>query len=83
METRLENVPIVQKTNKQTTTTTKHTHTHTHTQKGGGGRRKEQKYDRITRQKVEKWNRMTALRFQTEERHQTSPDSLRGCRIVS
>ena len=33
---------------------------------------------RRTRQKIAKWNQMTALRFQTQERHQTSPASLRG-----
>ena len=31
---------------------------------------------RRTREKVAKWNQMTALRFQTGGRHQTSPASL-------
>ena len=33
---------------------------------------------RRTREEIAKWNQMTALRFQTGERHQTSPASLRG-----
>ena len=33
---------------------------------------------RRTRQEIAKWNHMTALRFQTGGRHQTSPASLRG-----
>ena len=33
---------------------------------------------RITREETVKWNQMTALRFQTWGRHQTSPASLRG-----
>ena len=33
---------------------------------------------RGTREEIAKWNQMTALRFQTGGRHQTSPDSLRG-----
>ena len=32
----------------------------------------------ITREEIAKWNQMTALRFQTGGRHQTSPASLRG-----
>ena len=35
--------------------------------------------DRRTREETAKWNQMTALRFQTGGRHQTSPASLRGC----
>ena len=34
--------------------------------------------DRRTREEIAKWNEMTALRFQTEGRHQTSPASFRG-----
>ena len=34
---------------------------------------------RRTRKEIAKWNQMTALRFQTGGRHQTSPASLRGC----
>ena len=34
---------------------------------------------RRTREEIAKWNQMTALRFQTGGRHQTSPASLRGC----
>ena len=34
--------------------------------------------DRRTREMIAKWNQMTALRFQTWGRHQTSPASLRG-----
>ena len=33
---------------------------------------------RRTREKIAKWNQMTALRFQTGGRHQTSTASLRG-----
>ena len=33
---------------------------------------------RRTREEIAKWNQMTALRFQTGERHQTPPASLRG-----
>ena len=33
---------------------------------------------RRTREEIAKWNQMTALKFQTEKRHQTSPASLRG-----
>ena len=33
---------------------------------------------RRTREEIAKWNQMTALRFQTEGRHQTSSASLRG-----
>ena len=33
---------------------------------------------RRTRKEIAKWNQMTALRFQTGGRHQTSPASLRG-----
>ena len=33
---------------------------------------------RRTREAIAKWNQMTALRFQTGGRHQTSPASLRG-----
>ena len=35
---------------------------------------------RRTREQIAKWNQMTALRFQTGGRHQTSPASLRGVR---
>ena len=34
---------------------------------------------RRTGEKIAKWNQMTALRFQTGGRHQTSPATLRGC----
>ena len=34
--------------------------------------------DRRTREETAKWNQMTALRFQTGGRHQTSPAFLRG-----
>ena len=34
---------------------------------------------RRTREEIAKWNQMTALRFLTGGRHQTSPASLRGC----
>ena len=33
---------------------------------------------RGTREEIAKWNQMTALRFQTGGKHQTSPASLRG-----
>ena len=33
---------------------------------------------RRTREEIAKWNQMTALRFQTGERHQTFPASLQG-----
>ena len=33
---------------------------------------------RRTREEIVKWNQMTALRFQTGGRHQTSPAYLRG-----
>ena len=33
---------------------------------------------RRTREEIARWNQMTALRFQTGGRHQTSPASLRG-----
>ena len=33
---------------------------------------------RRPREEIVKWNQMTALRFQTGRRHQTSPASLRG-----
>ena len=33
---------------------------------------------RRTREEIVKWNQMTALRFKTGRRHQTSPASLRG-----
>ena len=35
---------------------------------------------RTSEEKLAKWNEMTALRFQTGRRHQTSPASLRGLR---
>ena len=40
---------------------------------------------RRTREETAKWNQMTAVRFQTGGRHQTSPASLRGClkRIIT
>ena len=34
--------------------------------------------DRRTGEKIAKWNQMTALRFQTGGKHQTSPASLQG-----
>ena len=37
---------------------------------------------RTTREEIAKWNQMTALRFQTGGRHQTSPASLRGKELV-
>ena len=33
---------------------------------------------RRTREEIAKWNQMTALRFQTRRRHQTSPAFLQG-----
>ena len=36
---------------------------------------------RRTREEIAKWNQMTALRFQTGGRHQTSPASLRGLTV--
>ena len=36
---------------------------------------------RRTREEIAKWNQMAALRFQTGERHQTSPASLRGLHL--
>ena len=47
-------------------------------------RQKKDKIERVTglgrrtREEIAKWNQMTALRFQTGGRHQTSPASLRG-----
>ena len=48
-------------------------------------RRKKKRQDRTgnrsghkNKEKIEKWNLMAALRFQTEGRHQTPPASLRG-----
>ena len=37
---------------------------------------------RRTREEIVKWNQMTALRFQTGERHQTSLASLREPHLV-
>ena len=37
---------------------------------------------RRTREEIAKWNQMTALRFQTVGRHQTSPASTRGLLII-
>ena len=37
---------------------------------------------RKTREEIAKWNQMTALRFQTGGRYQTSPASLRGRVLV-
>ena len=37
---------------------------------------------RGTREEITKWNQMTALRFQTGVRHQTSPASLRGIKEI-
>ena len=51
---------------------------------GPAGRKRET--ERVTglgrrkREETAKWNQMTALRFQTEGRHQTSLASLRGLR---
>ena len=36
---------------------------------------------RRTREEIAKWNQMTALRFQTGGRHQTSPASLQGIKV--
>ena len=47
-------------------------------------RQKKNKTERVTglgrrtKEEIAKWNQMTALRFQTGGRHQTSPASLRG-----
>ena len=38
---------------------------------------------RRTREEIAKWNQMTALRFQTGGRHQTSPVSLRGASCIN
>ena len=38
---------------------------------------------RGTRQEIAKWNQMTALRFQTGGKHQTSPASLRSTRPIT
>ena len=52
-------------------------------QKKGPAGRKKDKIERVTglgrrtRKEIAKWNQMTALRFQTGGRHQTSPASLR------
>ena len=49
-------------------------------QKNGPGdkkKKKDRKSNR-TREETAKWNQMTALRFQTGGKHQTSPASLRG-----
>ena len=51
---------------------------------GSEGKKEEDKTERVirlgrrTREEIAKWNQMTALRFQTAGRHQTSPASLRG-----
>ena len=37
---------------------------------------------RRTREEIVKWNQMTALRFQTGGRHQTSPASLQGANSI-
>ena len=52
-------------------------------QENGPAGRKKDKTQRViglgrTREETVKWNQMTALRFQTGGRHQTSPASLRG-----
>ena len=53
-------------------------------QKNGPAGRIKEKIERVTglcrktREEIAKWNQMTALRFQTGGRHQTSPASLRG-----
>ena len=53
-------------------------------QKVGPAGRKKDKIERVrglgrrTREETAKWNQMTALRFQTGGRHQTSLASLRG-----
>ena len=36
---------------------------------------------RRTTEETAKWNQMTALRFQTGGRHQTSPASLQGAKV--
>ena len=36
---------------------------------------------RRTREEIAKWNQMTALRFQTGERHQTSPPPFGGSSV--
>ena len=36
---------------------------------------------RRTREQIAKWNQMTALRFETRGRHQSSPASLQGYRL--
>ena len=52
-------------------------------------RQKKDKIERVTglgrrtREEIAKWNQMTALRFQTGGRHQTSPASLREIRQVN
>ena len=38
---------------------------------------------RRPREEIAKWNQMTALRFQTGGRHQTSPASLQGLSLVA
>ena len=49
-----------------------------------GQQAEKDKTERVTRlgrrkkEEIAKWNQMTALRFQTGGRHQTSPASLRG-----
>ena len=54
-------------------------------QENGPAGRKKDKTERIillgrrTREEIVKWNQMTALRFQTGRRHQTSLASLQGC----
>ena len=51
---------------------------------GPADRKKEDKTERViglgrrTREEIVMWNQMTALRFQTGVRHQTSPASLWG-----
>ena len=51
------------------------------------GRQKKDKTERVTglgrrtRQQTVEWNQMTALRFQTGGRHQTSPASLQGAKV--
>ena len=53
-------------------------------QKNGPAGRKKDKKERVTglgrrtSEEIAKWNQMTALRFQTGGRHQTSPASLPG-----
>ena len=53
-------------------------------QQAGGEKKKKKGQSNRTRQKktreiIVKWNQMTALRFQTGGRHQTSPTALREC----